>query len=171
MLELRDGTRKSDEHQLFTRNLHKTNTRWLVHNWSTFGVRMSHRQIRIHKTHHGPDLGEATTFPLIVYSMLFHEAHIQMAFCPGTPKWKSRNCQSRTTRNFVFCNLSYATKKSHMQLFWSCMQHVQLHATFFSCIRQVTKDKISISVGTPTTLGPHNFMCRPPIKMKSEAKL
>jgi len=29
-----------------------------------------------------------------------------------------------TTRNFVFCNLSYATKKSHMQLFWSYMQHV-----------------------------------------------
>jgi hypothetical protein len=28
-----------------------------------------------------------------------------------------------TTRNFVFCNLSYATKKSHMQLFWSCMRH------------------------------------------------
>ncbi len=50
-----------------------------------------------------------------------------------------------TTRNFVFCNLSYATKKSHMQLFWSCMRHVQLHATFFSCIRQVAKDKISRS--------------------------
>jgi hypothetical protein len=50
-----------------------------------------------------------------------------------------------TTRNFVFCNLSYATKKSHMQLFWSCMRHVQLHATFFSCIKQVAKDKISSS--------------------------
>jgi len=25
------------------------------------------------------------------------------------------------------------------------MQHVQLHATFFSCIRQVTKDKFSTS--------------------------
>jgi len=49
-----------------------------------------------------------------------------------------------TTRNFVFCNLSYATKKSHMQLFWSYMQHVQ-HATVFSCIKQVAKDKISTS--------------------------
>jgi hypothetical protein len=48
-----------------------------------------------------------------------------------------------TTRNFVFCNLSYATILSHMQLFWSCMQHVQLHATFFICIRQVAKNKIS----------------------------
>jgi len=55
------------------------------------------------------------------------------------------NAITYTNRNFVFCNLSYATKKSHMQLFWSYMQHVQLHATFFSCIRQVAKDKISTS--------------------------
>jgi len=44
-----------------------------------------------HKTHHGPDLGEATTFPLIVYSRPFHGAHIQMAFLSrdsrvGVPK-------------------------------------------------------------------------------------
>jgi hypothetical protein len=48
---------------------------------------------------------------------------------------KEKLCQIiliTTTRNFVFCNLSYATKKSHMQLFWSC-------------IRQVAKDKISSS--------------------------
>jgi hypothetical protein len=56
---------------------------------------------------------------------------------------------NHSTINFVFCNLSYATKKSHMQLFWSCMQHVQLHVTFFSCIRQVAKDKISSSVMIP----------------------
>jgi hypothetical protein len=49
-----------------------------------------------------------------------------------------------TTRNFVFYNLSYVTKKFHMQLF--CMQHVQLHAIFFNCIREVAKDKISSSV-------------------------
>ncbi len=62
--------------------------------WSTFGARMSHVRPHIHKTHHGPNLGEATTFPLIVYSVTLHEAHIQMTFCPGTPKWESRNCQS-----------------------------------------------------------------------------
>jgi hypothetical protein len=32
------------------------------------------------KTHHSSDLGEATTFPLIVYSAPLHGAHIQMAF-------------------------------------------------------------------------------------------
>jgi hypothetical protein len=48
---------------------------------------MNHRQIQIHKTHHGSDLGEATSFTLIIYYVLLHEAHIQMAFCPRTPKW------------------------------------------------------------------------------------
>ncbi len=38
------------------------------------------RATRTHKTHHGPDLGEATTFPLIVYSTPLHMAHIQMVF-------------------------------------------------------------------------------------------
>jgi hypothetical protein len=71
-----------------------------MHSWSPFGVKMSHGQTRIHKTHHGPDLGETTTFPLIVYSMPLHEAHIQMTFCPGIPKWESRNSQSWDFRNF-----------------------------------------------------------------------
>jgi hypothetical protein len=57
-------------------DLHKTNTRWLVHSWSTFVARTSHGQTRIHKTHHGPDLGEATTFPLILYFVLIHGGHI-----------------------------------------------------------------------------------------------
>jgi hypothetical protein len=48
---------------------------------------MSHGQIRTHETHHGPDLGEATTFPLIIYFAFIHEAHIQMAFCLETPKF------------------------------------------------------------------------------------
>jgi hypothetical protein len=89
-----------------------------MHSLSTFGARTNHGQPRTHKTHHG-DLGEATTFPLIVYyvplhqahiQMAFfpkattfpfivyyvplHEAHIQMAFCPETLKWEFRNSQS-----------------------------------------------------------------------------
>jgi hypothetical protein len=56
-----------------------------VHNWSTFGAKTSYGQIRTHKIHHNLDLGEATTFPLIVYFVPLHEAHIQMAFCLGTP--------------------------------------------------------------------------------------
>jgi hypothetical protein len=52
-----------------------------MHCWNIFGARMSHGQTRTHKIHHGPDLREATTFPLIVYYVHLHKAHIQMAFC------------------------------------------------------------------------------------------
>jgi hypothetical protein len=45
-----------------------------------------------HKTHHGPDSGEATTFPHIVFSAPRFGDYIQMALFPGTPKLKSRNC-------------------------------------------------------------------------------
>jgi hypothetical protein len=54
-----------------------------VHCWSTFGVRTSYGQIWTNKTHHGSDLGEPTTFPLIVYFVTLHKAHIQMAFLSG----------------------------------------------------------------------------------------
>jgi len=84
----------------FHMDLHKTNTRWLVHNWNTFVAKINHEQTWTHKTHHGPDLGEATTFPLIGYSVPLHETHIQMAFCLGTLKWESRNCQSWDSCDF-----------------------------------------------------------------------
>jgi hypothetical protein len=54
--------------------------------WRTFGARTNHEQTRTHKTRHGPDLGEATTFALIVFSMPGHGAYAQMSFCLGTPK-------------------------------------------------------------------------------------
>jgi len=45
-----------------------------------------------HKTHHGPDSGEATTFPHIVFFAPLRRDYIQMALFPGTPKSESRNC-------------------------------------------------------------------------------
>jgi hypothetical protein len=77
-------------------------------------------QLRTHKTHHIPDLGEVITFPLIVYFVPLHEAHIQIAFCPGTPKFGSL---------------------------------------------EIAK------IGTPAILGPHNFVFKPSIEMRSEANL
>jgi len=56
-----------------------------MHSWSIFGAQMSHGHMRIHKTHHDPDLGEATTFVLIVFSVINHGGYIQMWFCPRTP--------------------------------------------------------------------------------------
>jgi hypothetical protein len=55
---------------------------------------MSHGQTQTYKTHHSPDLGEATTFPLIVYFVPSHGTNTQMSFCPGIPKWESQNSHS-----------------------------------------------------------------------------
>jgi hypothetical protein len=67
---------------------------WLVHNLNIFGARMNQEQTQTHKTHHGPNLGESNTFPLIIFFVPLHEAHIQMAFHPRTPKWEFRNSHS-----------------------------------------------------------------------------
>ncbi len=70
-------------------DLRKSNNKlvsaWLEH----FGVMTSHGQTWTHKNHHGSNLGEATTFPLIVYFVPGHKTSIQMSFCPGIPKWES----------------------------------------------------------------------------------
>jgi len=71
-----------------------------MHSWNTFGAKTSHEQIRTHKIHHNLDLGEASTFPLIVYSMFGHETNTQMSFCLKTPKWESRNSHNWDSRNF-----------------------------------------------------------------------
>jgi hypothetical protein len=47
---------------------------------------MNHEQTRAHKTHHGLNLKETTTFPLILFSMLSHRAYTQMSFFSDTPK-------------------------------------------------------------------------------------
>jgi hypothetical protein len=75
-------------------------TSWLAHNLSIFYARTSHGQPQTHKTHHGPDLGEATTFPPIVFFASLHGDHIQMAFCFGTPKWESQNSHNWDFRDF-----------------------------------------------------------------------
>jgi hypothetical protein len=62
--------------------LHKPNTSCLMHSWNTFGARTNHGQTQTHKTHHGLNSGEATTFPLIVFSMPSHRANTQV----GVPK-------------------------------------------------------------------------------------
>ncbi len=71
-----------------------------MHSWNTFGAQVNHKQTQTHKIHHGLDLGEATVFPLILYSVLGHEASTQMSFCLKTPTWESRNSQNWDSYNF-----------------------------------------------------------------------
>ncbi len=74
-------------------NLHpKQTTKWLVHIPGHPWVLEQATGTLDHKTHHGPDSGEATTFPHIVFFAPLCRAYIQMALFPGTPKLESRNC-------------------------------------------------------------------------------
>jgi hypothetical protein len=56
-----------------------------MHSWNTFGAPTNHEQTWTHKTHHGSDLGETTTFPLIVFFMHGHGPNNQTSFCTRTP--------------------------------------------------------------------------------------
>jgi hypothetical protein len=77
VLEFQNRIRKNEKQLNHSHELAQNQiTSWLVHSLNTFGARTSHGQIQIHKTHHSLDLGEATTFPLIIYSVPLHEAHI-----------------------------------------------------------------------------------------------
>jgi hypothetical protein len=78
----------------------KTNTSWLEVILHAFGVGTNHGLTRTHMTHHGPDLGEATTFPLIVFSAALRWGYIQVALFLGTPKVESRNSPGWDSRNF-----------------------------------------------------------------------
>jgi hypothetical protein len=53
-----------------------------------------------HKTHHGPNSGEATTFPHIVFSASHRGGYIRMALFPGTPKEESQNCPGLEFQDF-----------------------------------------------------------------------
>jgi hypothetical protein len=86
--------------QSFTWTCTNQTTSWLVHRWNIFGVKMNHKQIRTHKTHHGPNLEETTIFPLIVYFALNHGNNIQMSICFGIPKWESQNFHNWNFRSF-----------------------------------------------------------------------
>jgi hypothetical protein len=110
------GTRKINNHQLPTRTCTNQTTSWFMHNLNIFGAKTSHRQTR---THHDPDLGEATTFPLIVYYAPGHGTSIQMTFLSGLPNGSPK----------------------------------------------IPK------VGTPMILGPHNFLRKPLIEIRFQAKL
>ncbi len=90
-----------------------------MHSWNTFGAQTSHGQTRIHKIHHKPDSGEATTSPF----------------------------------QYSLCLASGPTPKCHFVLGLS------------SWSSEILK------IRTPMILEAHNFVCRPPIEVRSIEKL
>jgi hypothetical protein len=106
-----------------------------MHSWNTFGARTNYEQTWTHKTHHGPNLREATTFPLIVFFVSNHGASTQMSFRPktlnlGVPIFPKLGLL-QLWRPIIFCanpQLKWCPKKScnlHQELFNS-----MLHATY-----------------------------------------
>jgi hypothetical protein len=57
--------------------------------WSTFVSRTNHEQTQTKKIHHGPNSGEATTFPILVYVVHGHGTNTQISFCLETFKLES----------------------------------------------------------------------------------
>jgi hypothetical protein len=70
----------------------KPTTSWLELILHPLGVGTSHEQPWTHLTHHGPESGEATTFPHIVFIVARGGGYIQMTLFLGTSKLESRNC-------------------------------------------------------------------------------
>ncbi len=65
----------------------KPTTSWLKLILHPFGCWDKPRATWTHLTHHGPDSGEATTFPLIVFSAALRGGYIKWLFFPGLPRW------------------------------------------------------------------------------------
>ncbi len=88
VLKLQDGDyTEGQANQLLTQTCTNQTTSWLVHSWSIFSAQMSHEQTWTHKTHHGPNLGEATTFPFIIFYVFHHRANTQLSFVLRLLSW------------------------------------------------------------------------------------
>jgi len=97
-------------------DLHKTNTRWLVHNWSIFGARTNHEQLKLTRFTTARTWGKPPPSPLYYTLCLFTRPTSKWHFVSGLP------------------NGSFKIAK----------------------------------VGTLATLGPHNFVCKSSIEMRSK---
>ncbi len=85
------------------KDLHKQKTNMLMHSWSTFGAWTNHGHTQTHKTHHGPNLKEATNLPLIIFFVINHGGYILLTLWRAITsyinlwlKWGvKQNCSSR----------------------------------------------------------------------------
>jgi hypothetical protein len=114
-------------------------TSWLVHSWSTFSAQTSHMYTRTHKTHHGPNLVETTTFPLIIFFVINHGGCIQMSFFldsqVGSPEIsKIGTLATLEAHNFLFKPLIEVRCKAKL---WPLLRVFQntWHATYTHVIQ------------------------------------
>jgi hypothetical protein len=84
----------------------KPTTSWLIHIREHLWCWDKPHATRTHWTYRGPDSGEITTFPHIVYSAFAHRGYIRMALFPGTSKVESRKCPKLDSQDFGHHNFS-----------------------------------------------------------------
>jgi hypothetical protein len=93
-------TRTSDKRVNYSHGRHKPNNKLVSAKLEYFWCTDEPHANMDSQDHHDPNLGKATTFPIIVVSVPGHNASTQMSFCPGTPKLESQNSLNWDSRDF-----------------------------------------------------------------------
>jgi len=163
------GIRLGRGTKLSSLNLHpKPTTRGLVHIREHPWVLGQAMGTLTHKTHHGPDSREATTFPHIVFFTLLREGYIQIVLFPGTPKLEPRKCPKVGLPRLW----TLTTPSSDLRLEWGLNQSCSSPQELFNipshsiCRRWEEVDSWLLVVESQTTsLTPdpsfaHNLGCR-----------
>ncbi len=121
-------------------------------------------------THHGPDLGGASTILPIVFSVPLRRTCIRMTLFPGTPKVESRNCPGFGLPGFWDIIASRPNLRLGRGLNQTCSPLWELSnaVSHSPSARRERVDSRLLVVGSQTTsltLGPsiaHNLGCRCP---------
>jgi len=140
------------------------------------GARTSHGQTRTHKIHHGLNLGEATTFPLMVFFMFGHRASTQNVILSrdsqvGVSKFPKLGL-ARLWRLITLCEnleLKWGLKQScspHWELFngmWhiTCMQGSQGNSWHLMVGSQIDNLTPDFSFGHNLCFNYPNGSCEP----------
>jgi hypothetical protein len=137
-----------------------------MYNWSTFGAWTNRGQTQTHKTHHGLDLREATTFPFIIFYVPGHRASTHNSFCLATPNLGV----SKFPKLGLLRLWRPITSSTDLRLRWgfkqSCIHHREFskdmqHATFTRVNKRdswLLVIKSWISTLTPDPSFGHNYV-------------
>jgi len=144
-------------------------TSWLVHIRNHSWCWDKPRATRTHLTHHGLDLGEATTFPHVLFFAFAHGTHLH----PNG--FLSRDSQGGVSKLFQFGLpglWELITPSSNLRLGWglkqtcSSSQELFINMSHFTCTHWGRVDSRLLVVGSQTanlTHGPsfdHNLCCK-----------
>jgi hypothetical protein len=114
-----------------------------------------------HKTHHGPDSGEATTFPHIVFFTAGRGGYIRMAQIPGTPEIVPAGLPELWTAITPDCRVGsrWGLNQSPRQDLSNAMSHTQIGRREEVDSRLLVVRSQTGSL-TPSPSFAHNLGCR-----------